>query len=377
MARAPALAEFEEIPEADRLEGFPHPRMTERLYGHGAAETELASAFASGRMHHGWLLTGPEGTGKATLAYRLARFLIASASERDMFGQSLDIGSETTAARQVRSLSHPDLLLIRRPYDHKTKRLRTEITVDEVRRLKGFLQLRGTDGGWRVVIVDQANELNSNAANALLKALEEPPQRTVFLLISSAPSRLLPTIRSRCRTLECAPLDGEMLKKAVTQAIVASGDSVSSPVPSGESWATLERLAQGSVRRALGLLGGKGFDTYDRIVAVVSALPTVDWGAVHSLGDELGSPAADPKFQLFYDLFLGLISRMVRAAALKDAQSNEGQLAARLIPEPRLAAWAQVWETVVTDKADAEALNLDRKALILNTFSRLELAARS
>jgi DNA polymerase III subunit delta' len=376
MARAPAAAEIEELPEADRLDGFPHPRFTERLYGHAAIETELAQTFASGRMHHGWLLTGPEGVGKATLAYRLARFLIAAASERDMFGASLDIGAGTTAARQVRSLSHPDLLVIRRPYDVKAKRLRTEITVDEVRRLKGFLQLRGTDGGWRAVIVDPADDLNSSAANALLKSLEEPPVRTIFLLISAAPNRLLPTIRSRCRTINCEPLNGEMLKKAVTQAMAASGDSVSSSVPAGQQWETLETLAQGSVRRALGLLGAKGFESYDRIIALVTGLPAVDWPAVHNLGDELGSTAAEAKFQLFFDLLLGLLARMVRAAAAKDTQSPEGQWAARLISEPRLAAWAQVWETVVAEKADADALNLDRKSLILNTFSRLERAAR-
>lgn len=377
MARAPAAAEIEELPEADRLDGFPHPRFTERLYGHAAIETELAQTFASGRMHHGWLLTGPEGVGKATLAYRLARFLIAAASERDMFGASLDIGAGTTAARQVRALSHPDLLVIRRPYDIKAKRLRTEITVDEVRRLKGFLQLRGTDGGWRAVIVDPADDLNSSAANALLKSLEEPPLRTIFLLISAAPNRLLPTIRSRCRTIDCEPLNGEMLKKAVTQAMAASGDSVSSSVPAGQQWETLETLAQGSVRRALGLLGAKGFESYDRIIALVTGLPAVDWPAVHSLGDDLGSAAAEAKFQLFFDLLLGLLARMVRAAALNDTQSSEGQLAARLIPGPRLAAWAQVWETVVAEKAGTDALNLDRKALILNTFLRLEQAARS
>jgi len=197
MARAPAVHEIEELPEADRLEGFPHPRATARLYGQEIAERTLADAFASGRMHHGWLLSGPEGIGKATLAYRFARFVLADAASRDMFGQSLDAPDDGASARQVRALSHPGLLVIRRAYDTKTKRFPATIPVDDVRRLKTFLGRTSETGAWRVVIVDRADELNISAANALLKSLEEPPPRTIFLLVSSAPGRLLTTIRSR------------------------------------------------------------------------------------------------------------------------------------------------------------------------------------
>ena len=187
MARAPVPAEIEELPEADRLEGFPHPRETKEVFGHAGAERMLAEALAGGRMHHAWLLAGPQGIGKATLAYRFARAALAAPEERDVFGQSLAVADETSAARQVRALSHPGLLVIRRPYDVKAKRFATSIPVDEVRRLRSFLAHRAAGDGWRVVIVDEANELNVNAANALLKSLEEPPARTVFLLVSSAP----------------------------------------------------------------------------------------------------------------------------------------------------------------------------------------------
>ena len=179
MARAPATQEIEALPESDRLEGFPHPRNTKVLYGHETSQRALVDAFASGRMHHGWLITGPEGVGKATLAYRFATFLLADVSERDPFGQSLDIDSDTTASRQVRALSHPGLLLLRRAWDFKAKRLMTSISVDEVRRLRSFLGHSGGETAWRVVLVDQADDLNINAANALLKSLEEPPPRTI------------------------------------------------------------------------------------------------------------------------------------------------------------------------------------------------------
>lgn len=376
MARAPAIAEVEDIPEADRLEGFAHPRETARLFGHDAAERELSGVFASGRMHHAWLLVGPQGIGKATLAYKFARFLLAREGERDMFGTSLDISPETSASRQVRALSHPGLLVIRRPYDFKMKRLRGEIIVDEVRRIKSFLSHTAEEGSWRTVIVDAADELNANAANALLKSLEEPPARTIFLLVSSSPGRLLPTIRSRCRTLVFSPLDGEALKKAVQQAIAAAPDVGSDAVPSPSEWPVLERLSGGRVRGVLSLKAGGGLELYNRIIRLVTALPKPDWAGVHTLSDELASPAAEQRFELFFELFAGLLSRLMRAKLSRETDSEEGKLAVRLIGDGALAPWAQLWETIGAEKALTLALNLDRKSLIIETFSRLERAAR-
>jgi DNA polymerase-3 subunit delta' len=374
MARAPAVQAIEEAPEADRLEGFPHPRMTQRLFGHEAAERSLADAFRSGRMHHGWLLAGPEGIGKATLAYRMARFVLAGAEEREAPG-SLEVSSESAAARQVRALSHPRLIVIRRVYDTKGKRFPSTIAVDEVRRLKAFLSHTVERGVWRVVIVDSADELNPSAANALLKSLEEPPPRTVFLLVSSAPGRLLPTIRSRVRTLDLEPLESDALRRAATQAIAAG--SVEAARPSPSEWETLERLAGGSVRRLLLLHAGGGLELDQRISALVTRLPATDWGLVHALGDELAGGAAEQRFELFFDLFMDRVARLVRAAATGKGTGEDVALAGKLIGEGRLATWAGLWERVAADKAEAAILNLDRKALILEAFFRLEAAARS
>ena len=162
-ARAAALA------EPDRLEGFSAPREVDRLFGHEAALAEFADALGSGRMHHAWLIVGPEGVGKATLAYHFARMVLAEAGER----QSID--REHPVFRKVAALSHPNLLVIRRAWNEKSKRYAQMIGVDEVRRLRAFLGTTAGEGSWRVVIVDRADELNQNAANALLKALEEPP----------------------------------------------------------------------------------------------------------------------------------------------------------------------------------------------------------
>lgn len=372
MARAPAVQEIEELPEADRLEGFPHPRHTRELYGHSGAENLLAEAVAAGRLHHGWVVSGTAGVGKATLAYRLARHLLAERHERDPFAETLAIEPDTRATRQVAALSHPGLLVLRRPYDTKAKRFAQSITIDEVRRLRSFLAHSADEGQWRIVIVDTADDLNVNAANAILKSLEEPPARTVFVLLSSEPGRLLPTIRSRCRTLDLAALGLDDLKRAVAQAF-AGGDA---EPPGAQDWDRLAELSGGSVRRALTIASSGGLKVYERAHALVSALPRVDWGAVHTLGDELAGAAAEQKLEAFFDFLFLLLHKVVRARATGQGSGADLQLAQKLIGDDRLPHWARVWEELQQEKATALDLNLDRKALILATVGRLEAVAR-
>lgn len=376
MARPPTVTETEELPEPDRLEGFPHPRLTANLFGQEAAERTLLDAVASGRMHHGWLLAGPEGIGKATLAYSLAKYLLAEPHDRDPFGATLAIDADVPAARQVTAQAHPGLLVLCRPYDHKSKKHKTEITIDEARRLASFLHLTPEERAWRVVIVDTADDLNIAAANALLKSLEEPPPRTVFLLLTSHFGRLLPTIRSRCRTLEVPALAPEPLRKAVTQAIAASGEEQTASLPAASDWEELSHLAEGSVRRLLALHAAGGLELNRRLTQLVSPLPRLDWGALHTLSDELSSPAAESRFELFYGLLFGLLARLIRARSGAGGTAAESELATRIIRDGRLPAWAEAWEAMQADKATADALNLDRKSLILGCFSRLAEVAR-
>jgi DNA polymerase-3 subunit delta' len=374
MARARAPEDGEAAPEADRLEGFPHPRETPALFGQEAAEIALTQAFAGGRMHHAWLLTGREGIGKATLAYRLARYALARPEQRQA-GTSLAIAAQTSAARQVAALSHPGLLVLRRPYDGRNKRLGTAIPVDEVRRLKSFLGLTGGQHEWRIVIVDSADELNVNAANALLKSLEEPPRRALFLLICAEPGRLLATIRSRCRRLELAPLAGEDLKQAMAVALRAVGRDLPSP----EEWRRLEVLAEGSVRRGLQLAESGGLQLSERIEAIFAALPKVDWLAAHALADQLTSATQEQRFEAFFDLFLDYLARLVRAGATGEADAPLRAVAERLMAPQgfagRLPVWAGLWQEVLRERTAAARLNLDRRALLLGVLARLEALA--
>lgn len=371
MARAPVTQDIEYLPEADRLEGFAHPRETAKLFGHQDAERELAEAFEQGKLHHGWLITGREGIGKATLAYRFARYVLAEPAERGPAGARLGVKPQSIAARQVTALSHPGLLLIRRAYNIKDKRFPATIPIDEVRKLKGFLAHRSA-GGWRVVIVDQADELNINAANAILKSLEEPPGNTVFLLISSEPGRLLTTIRSRCRRLDLQPLGKEPLQAAARQAFAAAERSE----PDESQWEQLLAIGQGSVRRVLALEGGKGLQLSAAVQRLISRLPGVAWGEIHDLADSLGGAAAEQNFHLFFDLLLERMARLIRAHATREGSDDDLALSNRLIGDGQLARWAALWETITRERAEVLSLNLDRKALILDTMLRIEETAR-
>jgi len=369
-----ANAQFD-LAEPDRLDGFAHPRMASDFVGNAIAEQTLLKAYTSGRLHHAWLFSGPEGVGKATLAYRFARFLLARDGDGgDAIAQgSLSIPSENRVSALVGARAHPNLLVLRRPWLPERKRLATAITVGEARRLRRFFGHTAGAGRWRVVIIDRAEEMNVAAANALLKNLEEPPADCVFLLVCSAPGRLPVTIRSRCRTLKFAPLDSAELETAVLAAFRAAGQAA----PQGELVRACLPLAQGSVGRALRLLESGGSELYDRLIRLIARLPELDHEGVHALADELSSPRADEAYQLFFELAGDTLVRIVgHATTGQGALGAEAELAGRLKDASALAQWASLWETIQRAKAEADALNLDRKNLVLATFFRLEEAAR-
>jgi DNA polymerase-3 subunit delta' len=358
--------------EPDRLEGFSAPREVDRLFGHVATRAEFEEALKGGRLHHAWLIVGPEGIGKATLAYHLAREVLAlgdAASGRPV----QTVGAGHPVFRRVAAQAHPNLLLLRRSWNERTKRYSQWIGVDEVRRLRSFLGHSAGEGSWRVVIVDRADDLNQNAANALLKALEEPPQRTVFFLVAAAEGQIPVTIRSRCRTLRVNPLGDDDLKQAVAAALARDGYNIDAD--------TLEMallLSQGSVRRALELATGDGIVLYRDLLTAFGKLPELDGPALHKIADRLGSPSDTERFELFFSLLLGLLERLIRAAATGEgAISTESELARRLIGGDDSSPWVEAWEAIGLAKADALSLNLDRSLLVLESFLRLQQAARA
>src|SRR6201991_2752439 len=236
--------------DSDRIEGFAHPREVHALLGQDEGLARAARALRSGRPPSAWLITGAPGVGKATLAYRIARYLLAYGTT-DMGPEDLSVPRDNAAARQVMAQSHPGLLILKRAVNPKTGKLMTVLSVDEIRRLSDFFGMTSGAGGWRVAIVDTADDMNDNAANALLKMLEEPPGNAMLLLLSNTPGRLLPTIRSRCQRLELRPLDDAALQDALKRYL---------PESTSAERAALARLSGGSIGAALTLATGEGAD---------------------------------------------------------------------------------------------------------------------
>ncbi len=359
----------DDIPEPDRVEGAPHPRETPMLFGQDNAQAAFLDAFGSGRLHSGWLITGPRGVGKATLAWKIAAFLLAGSEPGLLGAPVLDVPSDHPDMRLIQSGAHPRLALIRRPWDDKTKKLRSEITVDAVRSLKTFFQMSATDGGRRVVIVDAADELNRNAANAILKELEEPPAQTTILLIAHQPSRLLPTIRSRCRELRCAPLHAADLQRALEQAGHQAQNS--------ESLAT---LAGGSAGDAIRLINHDGMVLYEDIIRTLGGLPNINRQAALKLADSCVGRGAEVRFGLMLDLMDVFLSRAARAGLMGEPQAQgapgEARLLARIAPDDRAArCWARLQQDLSNRSRHGRAVNLDPAALILDMIFKIEETA--
>jgi DNA polymerase-3 subunit delta' len=367
----------------------PPPRVNSYLVGHEDAERQLLTAFRSGRLPHAWLITGPRGIGKATLAFRFARFVLsmsASRQEPDMFGLSsavaLETGSdslyvdpERPVFRRVASEGHADLLTLERRVDPKRGKLRTEISVDDVRNIGGFLFSTSAEGGWRVVVVDCVDDMNRNAANALLKVLEEPPANALLLLVSHNPGRLLETIRSRCRLLALKPL-------AVSTVVALIGEYL--PDLSQDEATKLVCLSENSIGRALNLAEHGGLALHSELMDLLANLPTVDAVALHRLGDKLAKSDSDEHFLTVTELLCGWLARLIRCAAAgtsdviseSEEPREERLLLQQLAPAATLDRWLDVWEKTGRLLARVDSANMDRKQVLLTIFLDLATAIR-
>ena len=334
----------------------PHPRETTVLFGHRDAEAALLNAYRSGRIPHAWLIGGAKGIGKATLAYRMARFVLANRdpSAPGVRGaETLDVDPSDPVVRQISAGAHGGLLVLERTPNDKGV-MRTVITVDETRETISFFGSTAAVGGWRICIVDTVDELNPNAANALLKILEEPPRQSLFLLVSHAPGRVLPTILSRCRRLALRPLSTpDVIRAAAHAADLAIDDPALSEAADA---------AEGSVARALTLLGGDAVKLHQRTAALLAALPQVDPRELHALGDALGG-SDRVALATFIDSVDRWVSERLRT---DDANANL----------PRLARLAEVWEKINRTARDTAEYNLERKPLVFSVFGMLAEATR-
>jgi DNA polymerase-3 subunit delta' len=330
----------------------PEPRANPKLLGHEAAEAVLAEAMRSARMHHAWLITGAEGIGKATLAFRFARRLFAGAPA----GASLALDEKHPVFRRVAAGAHADLATVARAWDPKRKRERTEIVIEDVRKVTDFLRLTPAEAGWRVVVVDGAEDLNRNAANALLKVLEEPPARAILLLTCAAPGRLLPTIRSRCRRLRLSPLPDTAMETLLADYL---------PDLDPDARGRLATLAEGSPGRALLLADEEGLALSALVDQVLAALPALPSARAHALADTL--VRREGGFSTFMDLLRADLAAAVRDAARGQADPDQ----MRFVGTRPLDAWGEVWQGLTRLQDETERFALDKRQALIEGLGLL------
>ncbi|MGA8322104.1 MAG: DNA polymerase III subunit delta' [Xanthobacteraceae bacterium] len=338
----------------DDIDEVPHPRVTTELFGHATAEAALLAAYRSGRVPHAFLIAGPQGIGKATLAYRMARFVLAhpDPDAREVAAaKSLAVDASDPVARRIAAQAQPDLLILERTLNDKGV-LHKQIAVDDIRRTVAFFGSTAGEGGWRVAIVDAVDELNRAGANALLKVLEEPPERALLLLVGHSAARVLPTLRSRCRILTLRPLvDADVAQAAAAATGVEAGDP---------QVIAAAAAAGGSVARALSLMDEGALALRDQALAMLERLPALDAKALHALGEALAG--TDPeRLTAFVDTVNVWLSRRLHGGA-----NGIG----------RLDRLAEAWQQVNAAARDAEIYNLERKPLIFNVFGLLAEATR-
>jgi DNA polymerase-3 subunit delta' len=343
---------FERIaPEQhDTLDGIPEPSENPHLIGHSGVSTMLAAAYSAGKLPHALLFCGPLGIGKATLAFHLAHHLLSYPDHRSAPPDIEEPDPRSALFRQIAIGAHPSVLHLTRPANDKTKGFKTVVTVDEIRRVNRFLSMTSHDGGYRIVIVDPADDMNTNAANALLKNLEEPPARTVFVLIAHSPGSLLPTIRSRCQIVRLQPLAQVDLAAALSAIGVQPPDDE-------QARRFLTDRSGGSVRLAILLTQYGGLEIAEATDRLVRA-ESLDIIGAHKVADAISGRDSGVQFDIFNRHALQLFSDGASTAAM------QGDIA-------RANRYSQVWDESREAIREAETYNLDRKQHALNLIARL------
>jgi DNA polymerase-3 subunit delta' len=338
----------EDAPQTDRIEGFAHPRETGHLVGQDKALARVSRAIRSGRPPQAWLLCGPPGVGKATLAYRMARYLLAYGASA-AGPEDLAVPASDPAAVQVAAASHPGLLVLKRGLNPETGKRMNVLSVNEIRRLAGFFGMTSGAGGWRVAIVDTADDMNEAAANALLKMLEEPPSRAMVLVLSHVPGRLLPTIRSRCQTVALRPLETGRVETELRRLLP--------DVPASER-ASLARLSGGSIGMALQLSDGEGVALAREADRLLDNAAVPDIAAVLALGDKIAR--LTDGLATFGMFLVGALTERIRSRAgtssldlwveCRNRLESSFRRSSALYLEPRQTLWSAARNLAATSR---------------------------
>jgi len=358
------------------------PRYTDQVFGHETSERLFLEAFNSDRLHHAWLISGPKGVGKASLAWKFTKFLLCQKTSPDdtgLFGEdvaaevtSLESAADSPDVQRIKSGGHGGLIVAERSLNEKTGKMRADIVIDDVRKIISFFSQTSSEGGWRIAIIDAVDELNVNAANALLKILEEPPEKSIIFLIAHSPGKLLPTISSRCRTLKLQGLPTESVKAVLAGRYpqMDMGDLI-----------TCANLAEGAPGRAIEIATHDGTTLYSTMLRLLADVPRLNIPAVHTFATELSAVKADAKYRLFIQLYLDWIQSLIRLQASNQLSrpftDKEIEQMTKISCLAGVDHWLDLWEKMGHLVIRADAVNLDRKQIIVTLFTSLAALTRS
>lgn len=301
-------------------EKLTEPQSMSFCLGHEEQEKLFIELFEKNSMPHAMIFAGTQGIGKSTMAFRLARFLLKNGgkdlNQDSLFGgdntahdvSSLDVAADDPVFARVASGGHADFLYIARNYDASKGKWDANLKVDALRKIEPFLRKTSSDGGWRIVIVDDADTMNRNAQNAILKILEEPPANVLIILITHRPGMLIPTIRSRTRFIQFSSLSDDVLHDLLNK-------QSDYPVPSLEQMEILSSMSEGSIGKAINFIEGDGFDSFSQVLDLLDDGPNWNWVKIHQFSSSVSSPAQDKEYRMFTELLQWIFHQMLFAKA--------------------------------------------------------------
>lgn len=341
------------------------PHNNSLLIGHEEQEKLFLEAFLSGKMHHAWILHGPSGIGKATLAYKIARFLISNIGNQDTGFlnepvTSINLSNTHPTFKLISSQACPDLLVIEREFDAKSGKFKKEITIDNVRKINEFMHKTSSNGNYRVVIVDGADTMNRNSQNAILKVLEEPPAKTIIILTANNIGAFLPTIKSRCRSLKLNSLSKEKIYELLSKFC---------PKTSDEEHKKIALLSEGSIGNAMQINEQNGLNVYEDLLSLLAK--NLNAKQIHKLCEEYGNSKNDKKYQLLTSMLINFLSKKIISIAKQKPIENVSGLENIILAEENIQDLIKIKETIEKIIADTRISNLDRSKALLYIFSSI------
>jgi DNA polymerase-3 subunit delta' len=347
--------------EADCFAGTRHPRETFEFFGHNGTEKHLLELYRLGRLPHAYLICGLPGIGKATLAWRLARFILANPDSATLAlasARNLSVSTANPIAKQIVGLAHPDLVLLRRNWNSKDQKLYNEIRIDDIRSAMNVFQQSSAYGGFKICIIDSTDDLNMEGMNALLKLIEEPPRRSIFLLVANKVSHVLPTIRSRCRHLSLRPLRAA----DISRIILTLGSPWSAVCDQEREY--VSSSAHGSIHDALRLLRDGGPSIANEFEIILANFPVIDWHKVHLLAERITRDDVE-----VFDTLHGAVLDWLDRRIWQDSEAGQGACIEKIVQ------YSVTWDAAKAKLRRTTAFNLQRKSIILALFSELVAVA--